>query len=59
MRQDPSKVDYYARLQQMKNTAAEEAALQSGINPTGKKVPDISGLLPKPVVKVAVKVGKH
>lgn len=59
MRPDPAKVDYYARLQQMKNTAAEEAALQEGINPAGKKVPDISGLLPKPVVKVAVKVGKH
>jgi|GEM_PF-5929454 hypothetical protein len=59
MRQDPAKVDYYARLQQMKNTAAEEAMLQEGINPAGKKVPDISGLLPKPVVKVKVKVGKH
>jgi hypothetical protein len=59
MRQDPAKVDYYARLQQMKNTASEEAALQSGINPAGKKLPDISGLLPKPVVKMAVRVGKH
>jgi len=59
MRQDPAKVDYYARLQQMKNTAAEEAMLQEGINPAGKKLPDISGLLPKPVVKVKVKVGKH
>lgn len=59
MREDPSKVDYYARLRQMKNTAAEEALMQEGINPAGKKLPDISGLLPKPVYKVAVKVGKH
>jgi hypothetical protein len=59
MKTDPSKMDYYARLQQMKNTAAEEALLQQGINPAGKKLPDISGLIQKPIVKVKVKVGNR
>lgn len=57
MKTDPSKMDYYARLQHMKNSAAEEALLQQGINPTGKKLLDISGLVQKPVAKIKVRVG--
>jgi hypothetical protein len=57
MKTDPSKMDYYARLQHMKNSAAEEALLQQGINPAGKKLPDISGLIEKPVAKIKVRVG--
>lgn len=51
---------YYSHLDAMKKKAAMEDAEARGEKPVpGAKVFDPSKLTPKPVVKVAVKIGKH
>jgi hypothetical protein len=55
--------DYYTKLNAMKNKAKaekdDEDGGKAGLNPRGKKLPDISGLIQKPTVKVKVKVGSR
>jgi hypothetical protein len=55
--------DYYTKLNAMKNKAKaekdDEMGGGGGLNPRGKKLPDISGLIQKPTVKVKVKVGSR
>lgn len=51
---------YYSHLDAMKKKAAMEDAEAKGEKlPPGYKVFDPSALQQKPVVKVAVKIGKH
>lgn len=55
--------DYYTKLNAMKNKAKaekdDEDGGKAGLNPPGKKLADISGLIQKPTVKVKVKVGNR
>lgn len=48
---------YYTKLNDMKAKAMDEQREAAGEKP--KKVADVSKLVQKPVVKVAVKIGKH
>jgi hypothetical protein len=51
---------YYNKLNDMKSKAREEMRTSDGEKPKVKySIDDVSKLEKKPVIKVAVKVGKH